>query len=190
MSEQTSTQKNRKRKLLGRGTGYLSAAGPQSRFILFLIFLLVAYTFLLRVFQKMAVIVALPVFLPISLITLLVFIGIVGTVYSHKFIGPMVRIRRAIEQLAEGDMAVSLRLRDTDDPMLIDLVKAIGRLSEHRRNTHALIESAARELAAEIQALHATIQQGVDMSIVKQQVDNIQTRQGQLERTIKACRKH
>jgi hypothetical protein len=78
-----------KRIILGRGKGYISAAGPQYRFIVFLIFILVAYTLLLRVFQKLAEILQLPVFLPISLVTLLVFIGIIATLYSHKFVGPM-----------------------------------------------------------------------------------------------------
>ena len=65
-----------KRHVLGRGKGHLSAAGPQYRFIIFLLIVLGAYTFLLKVFQKLAEIVQLPVFLPIALITLLFFIGV------------------------------------------------------------------------------------------------------------------
>ena len=69
--------KTGKRQIMGRGKGYLNAAGPQYRFIVFLILLLFAYTFLLRVFQKLAEIVQFPIFLPIALVTLLIFIGIV-----------------------------------------------------------------------------------------------------------------
>lgn len=167
----------------------MSAAGPQSRFILFLIFLLVAYTFLLRVFQKLALIVAFPVFLPISLITLLVFIGIVGTVYSHKFIGPMVRIRRAVEHMAEGDTSISLRLRDSDDPMLKELVKSLGRLCEHSRNTQTLVQSAARELGSEIRSVHEKVRQGVDKNELLSMFDSMRAKQEHLDKAISLCRK-
>ena len=141
-----------KRIILGRGKGYISAAGPQYRFIVFLIFILVAYTLLLRVFQKLAEILQLPIFLPISLVTLLIFIGIVGTLYSHKFVGPMTRIRRALDQMAEGEVTICLRLRETDDPMLKDIVKSISRLCEHTRNEHVLVRDRARDLFNAVQA--------------------------------------
>ena len=142
-----------KRIVLSRSKGYISAAGPQYRFIVFLIFILVAYTLLLRVFQKLAEILQLPIFLPISLITLLIFIGIVGTLYSHKFVGPLARIRRALDQMVEGDNTLCLRLRESDDPMLKDIVKSIGRLCEHARNEHTLIQNRSRELLVAVQAL-------------------------------------
>lgn len=179
-----------KRIVFGRGRGYLSAAGPQSRFIMFLIFLLVAYTLLLRIFQKLAEIVQLPIFLPISLITLLVFIGIVGTLYSHKFVGPMTRIRRAIEQLAEGDTAVSLRLRESDDPMLKDLVQSISRLCEHSRNAHTLVQETARDLFAACRVLQEKIQHGSDANELRKQLDVISIKQDLLDKAIKALRKH
>ncbi|HEX9020019.1 MAG TPA: hypothetical protein VF903_02030, partial [Nitrospirota bacterium] len=148
-----------KRVFLGRGKGYLNAAGAQYRFIIFLFVVLGVYTLLLKVFQKLAEIVQLPVFLPVALVTLLFFIGIVGTLYSHKFIGPMVRIRRAIEHLAEGDTNVSLRVRDSDDPALKELVMAITRLCEHSRDTHALIRETAKDLSGAITALQETVRQ-------------------------------
>src|SRR3989337_2412480 len=84
-----------KRLLVAKGKGYFNAIGPQTRFIVFIIFILITFTLLLRVFQKLAEILQLPLFLPISLVTMFIFIGIVGTVYSHKFLGPIFRIRRA-----------------------------------------------------------------------------------------------
>ena len=180
--------KNVKRTLSGRGKGYLlNVAGPQGRFIIFLIFLLVAYTLLLRVFQKLAQIVQLPVFLPLSLTSLLVFIGIVGTFYSHKFVGPMLRIRRAIEHLADGDPSICLRLRESDDPMLQDLVKAISRLCEHSRNTHTLIEDTAKDLFEEIQALQEKIREGADSAGIQKQLEDVRKKQELLDTAIKSC---
>ncbi len=77
--------------MLSRGKNHLiSFSGSQLRFIIFLILLLISYTVLLRVFQKIAEIVQLPIFLPIALISLLIFIGIVGILYSRRrFVGPL-----------------------------------------------------------------------------------------------------
>jgi hypothetical protein len=178
-----------KRLFIGSGKGYLNAAGPQARFIVFLLTVLIIFTIILRIFQKLAEIVQLPVFLPLSLITLLVFIGVAGTIYSHKFVGPLVRIRRAIEHLAEGDISISLRLRESDDPMLKDLVKAISRLAEHSRNTHTLVHDTVRELFADIAALQEKIQGGADKAEILKQFEVVRKRQELLEKAVQSSRK-
>jgi methyl-accepting chemotaxis protein len=178
-----------KRLFISSGKGYLNAAGPQARFIVFLLTVLIIFTIILRIFQKLAEILQLPVFLPLSLITLLVFIGLAGTIYSHKFVGPMARIRKAIERLAEGDSSISVRLRESDDPMLKDLVKAIGLLAEHNRNAHTLIQDAVQDLAADIAALRDNIQRGADMPEIQKQVEVIRTRQEALDKVVRSTRK-
>lgn len=178
-----------KRSLLGRGKGYLNLAGPQSRFIIFLVFVLMAYTLLLRVFQKLAEILQLPVFLPLSLISLLIFIGVVGTIYSHSFVGPMIRIRKAIDQLAQGDISVSLRLRDSDDPMLKELVDAIGRLCEHTRNAHAVINESAQDLLAEIQGLQQAIRGKSDRTEIEKILEQVIKKREILAKAVHAFEK-
>ena len=176
------------RTLLGRGKGYLNAAGSQARFIIFLIFVLVAYTLLLRVFQKLAEILQLPVFLPFSLVSLLLFIGVVGTIYSHAFLGPMVRIRRAIEQLAKGEIAASLRLRESDDPMLKELVSSLDNLCEHTRNTQGLIYDSAHELFSEIEALQAAVDKN-DTAEIRKHQPMVRKKQELLEKAVHSFRK-
>ena len=173
-----------KRSLLGRGKGYLNLAGPQSRFIIFLIFVLIGYTLLLQVFQKIAGILQLPLFFSISLLTLLVFIGVVGTVYSHSFVGPMIRIRRSIDQLAGGDISVSLRLRDSDDPVLKELADSIGRLCSHTRNAHTLINSSAQDLFADIVALQDAVRSGADQAELQKLINGIRTRHEVLQKAV------
>jgi len=175
-----------KRHLLSRGKGYLSSAGPQYRFILFLLVVLGVYTILLKVFQKLAEIVQLPVFLPIALITLLFFIGVAGTIYSHSFVGPLRRIRGALEHLAVGDTNISLRLRDSDDPMLKDLVKTISRLCDTSRCSNSLIRETAEDLFADIEALRQKIQQGADPGEIKKHVDGMRTKKDLLDNAIKS----
>lgn len=178
--------KTTERKYLTRGKGVLSATGPQARFILFLIFVLVAYTLLLRIFQKLAAIVELPVFLPIALMTLLAFIGIAGTLYSHRFIGPMVRIRRTLEQVAQGDCSVTLRLRDSDDPVLKDLVDTIGQLCERSRHSHRFIREAAAELSASLAALQDGIAKGLTGQALEKQLETIRQKQAALEKAVQS----
>jgi len=177
------------RKLIGRGGGVLSAAGPQARFILFLVLLLIAWTFLLKLFQKLAGIVDLPIFLPIALVTLLLFIGIAGTLYSHKFIGPLVRIRKTLDQVAAGDCSVTLRLRDADDPVLKDLAKTVGKLCEHNRHCHHLVRETAGDLQSGIAELRAAIRSGAAPAELERLLDAAQQKQTQLEQAVRALGK-
>ena len=178
--------KSAKRDYFARGKGVLSATGPQSRFILFLIFLLVGYTLLLRVFQKLAAIVELPVFLPIALIALLTFIGIAGTLYSHRFVGPLVRIRKTLEHVARGECSVTLRLRDSDDPMLKDLVRTIGHLCEQSRHTHTAVHNAARDLSSDLAALREGVQQGMSAEALQSRLESIRRKETALENELKS----
>ena len=182
--------KTSKRIILGKGKGYISAAGPQYRFIVFLIFILVAYTLLLRVFQKLAEILQLPLFLPISLVTLLIFIGMIGTIYSHKFVGPVARIRRALDQMAAGEDATSLRLRETDDPMLKEMVASISRLCEHTRSEHILIQDQARDLFSAVQALRDEVRKSsASVEQIEKRCADILNKQELFEQTIKSFHK-
>ncbi len=179
-------QKTGKRMFGDRSRGYLHATGPQFRFILFLILLLISYTVLLRVFQKLAEIVQLPIFLPISLIALLIFIGIGGILYSHTFVGPIIRIRKTLEHMVEGDTASSLRRRDSADPMLKELVNMITLVCENNRTSHSLIRHASQELFSEINALQNSIHRGVDKVEIQKHFDEIHKKQEILEQAMKA----
>lgn len=175
----------RKRAFLGRGKGYLPAAGSQYRFIIFLLIVLGIYTFLLKVFQKISEFMQLPLFLPIALITLLIFISVVGTMYSHTFIGPMIRIRRTLEHLAEGDAGVSLRLRESDDPILKELVQAITRVCEHSRHSHALIQEYASDLFKDVTILREKCQKGADANEIGTLIEGMGKKHDLLDNAIK-----
>jgi len=175
-----------KREYFTQGKGFLSSTGPQARFILFLIFLLIAYTFLIMIFRKLAKIVDLPVFIPIALTTLVAFIGIAGTLYSHRFVGPMVRIRKALEQVAQGDCSVTLRLRDSDDPMLKDLVQTIGGLCERTRLSHRSVHEAAQGLFTDLAALQESIAKGAQGVSLEKQLAAVRQRQATLEKAVQS----
>ncbi len=174
------------RQLWGRGKGYLNAAGSQYRFIIFLLLVLGAYTFLLKVFQKLAEIAQLPVFFTISLIALLFFVGVVGTLYSHTFVGPMQRIRRVLEHLSHGDTDVSLRLRDSNDPMLKDLVKTVTQLCDHSRSSHILVQETARDLFADIELLQEKVRLSAQREDIQRHIEGMRAKQDLLEKAIKS----
>ena len=178
-----------KRYYFARGKGVFSAAGPQARFIVFLIFLLIGYTFLLKIFQKLTNIVELPVFIPIALVTLLTFIGVAGALYSHRFMGPIVRIRRTLEHISDGDCSVTLRLRDADDPMMKELAGSITKLCDRSRNTHRSLRESADGLLKEITELSGSIRKGAAGAELEARVDRIQTRCATLEAALKSLGK-
>jgi hypothetical protein len=179
----------RKRHFVGRGKGYMSASGAQSRFILYLLLVLVCYTLLLLVFQKLSGFLPLYVFFPTALVILLIFIGIVGILYSHTFVGPLIRIRRSLQHMTEGEMNVSLRLRESDDPMLKELVKEVTLLCEHGRNTQALIREAARDLFGDLAGLQDKINKGADRADIQKHFEVVRRKQDLLEAAIRSFKK-
>ncbi len=178
--------KTDRKDLSSRSKGLLHPSAAQTRFILFLIFVLVAYTFLLRIFQKIAEIVDLPVFLPITLVTLLVFIGLAGTIYSHRFVGPMVRIRSTLERIADGDCHVTIRLRETDDPMMKDLAATISRLCAQGRHTHEALQITSEELFRALAELEDRVRTGAGAEDLKKQMDTVREKRAALERAVKS----
>ncbi len=179
-------QQTGKRVVLGRNKGYLSVAGPQYRFIIFLLIVLGIFTLLLKVFQKLAEFVDFPVFLPIALVTLLVFIGIIGAAYSHTIVGPLLRIRRTLQQLAEGEMSMNLRLRETDDPMLKEIAREISALCEHSRNSSAVLRESLRDLFKDVVVLQEMIRLDAPKSDIEKHLNELHKRQDEMEKMIKS----
>ncbi len=173
-----------KRHYFSRGKGLLSAAGPQARFIVFLLFLLIGYTFLLKIFQKLTGIMELAVFLPIALVTLLVYIGVAGTLYSHRFVGPIARIRRTLQQVADGDCSVTLRLRESDDPMMQELARSVSLLCDRSRHNHRSLRDAADGLLKEVTELLAGIDRGAEAGALREQAAHVRTRRETFEKAL------
>ena len=175
-----------KRQYLSKGMGYVNAAGAQARFIVFLFAVLIAYTFILLIFRKMAEILQFSLFFPIALVVLALFIGIVGTLFSHTFAGPLGRIRKAVDLMASGDTSVSLRLRDTDDPVLKELVAALNRLCDQSRNSQAMALDAAQELSRALAELYRALPAGEGSC--RSQVELVRKQHEQLERALRALK--
>lgn len=173
-----------KRHFLNKGMGHLSTSGIQVRFVIFFLVVLITYTFILLIFRKLAEILQFPLFFPIALSLLAIFIGVVATLYSHNFVGPLIRIRKAIDVLAEGDTSVTLRLRETDDPMLKDLVGSINRLCEHNRNAHALIGEAAEDLSRAVAEITRALAAGESGDKLRPHADLVRERQRALDQAL------
>lgn len=178
-----------KRVWISKGRGYFSAAGPQGRFIIFLVLVLGGYTLLLRVFQKLSEMLQLPLFLPISLVTLFAFIAIVGTLYSHTILGPLTRIQRAIGQMIDGEADICLRLRESDDPLLKDLAASLSTLCEHTRNSHAVIRDTAADLFNGVQSLIESVKGGAGAKDLAPLIESLRKKQDLLDKAIRSFRK-
>ncbi len=178
-----------KRRILSTGRGYLNAAGPQARFIVFLFGVLIAYTFILLIFRKLAEILQFPLFFLIALIILVLFIGVVGTLYSHRFTGPLARIKRAIDHLAQGDTSVSLRLRDSDDPILKDLVTSINLLCEQNRNSIALVRETAQDLSRAVADLSGAVHRSATAEEIRPQIELVRKKYDLFEQAARTVTK-
>lgn len=60
---------------------------------------------------------------------------LVGLRLTHRVVGPLVRISRAVRQMAEGDFAVHLKLRRGD--ALVELADAVNALAASLRSRNA-----------------------------------------------------
>ncbi|HAR46739.1 MAG: hypothetical protein A2X56_11670 [Nitrospirae bacterium GWC2_57_13] len=177
-----------KRVWLSKGRGYFSVAGPQGRFIIFLVLVLAGYTLLLRVFQKLSEMLQLPLFLPISLVTLFVFIAVVGTLYSHTILGPLTRIQRAINRMIDGEADICLRLREADDPLLKDLAASLSTLCEHTRINQAVIHDAAADLFNGVQSLIESVKGGAGAKDLAPLIETLRNKQDLLDKAVKSFR--
>lgn len=54
---------------------------------------------------------------------------LLGLLISHKTLGPTVPIQRYIEQLQEGKYSDRLKLRDQDEPRMIEIANALNALA-------------------------------------------------------------
>lgn len=70
----------------------------------------------------------------VELIVLVPLIILLGIRLTHRVVGPMARIKAALEQLGEGRYDLHLTLRDGD--VLADLAKSITRLAARLRDRH------------------------------------------------------
>ncbi len=87
--------------------------------------------------------------------------------------------------MAEGETIISLRLRDSDDPMLKDLVEVISLVCEKSRTSQLLIRDTSRDLISEITALEHSINRGADKAELQKHFDEIQKKEELLEQAIK-----
>ena len=126
---------------------------------------------------------------PISLVTLFAFIAVAGTLYSHTFLGPLVRIQRAVKQLIEGESDICLRLRESDDPLMKDLARSLSSLCEHSRNIQAVVRDAAADLFNEIQTLAESSKRGAGAKDLASLIDSVRQKQDVLDKAIRSFRK-
>jgi hypothetical protein len=96
------------------------------------------------------------------------------------------RIRKTLERVAQGDCSVTLRLRDSDDPVMKDLVNTIGQLCERSRHSHQFIQDAARDLSAALAALQDGMAKGLPALEIQKQMESIRQKQATLEKAVQS----
>jgi hypothetical protein len=88
-----------------------------------------------------------------------------------------------------GDLAINLKLRESDEPLLKDLAGSIDLLCEQGRKAHTVIQDAAAVLFNEMQTLSEKIERGAGAAELKGQAENVRKKQELLDRAIRSYRK-
>jgi hypothetical protein len=98
----------------------------------------------------------------------------------------MVRIRKTLEHVANGDCSVTLRLRDADDPMLKELAKTVGHLCERGRLSHQAVQKAADDLFNDLTVLQEHVRKGAPAGVMLEQMEAIGKKKAVLEKAVKS----
>jgi hypothetical protein len=98
----------------------------------------------------------------------------------------VVRIRKVLDQIVGGDYAVTLRLREADDPMMKDLAKTIGRLCEKSRHSCENLQFAAQDIFRDLTSLEEQVRAGATAADLQKTVESLREKKAALERAVKS----
>ncbi|MDH4099792.1 MAG: hypothetical protein OEV28_04395 [Nitrospirota bacterium] len=140
-----------------RRRNFLVDTQMQGRFIVFLIFFLIGYNILTVLLRKLAAQIELPIFVPIYLFVMAVYIGLVGIFYSHRLAGPLFKIRQILGEVARGDLFFNIHCRKENDPVIKDISSSINETVNGFRDSIREIESSSAALGKETSELRGKL---------------------------------
>ena len=85
------------------------------------------------------------------LIVVIVILGVLSIFVSHKIAGPVYRLKRSLEQITAGDLALRVHLRKGDD--LQDLADQLNLLTAEMQQFVSTLADESSALAGQIDAL-------------------------------------
>lgn len=132
---------------------YLINKEFQGRFAAFVIAVLIGYSAILLLFQKLARSVSFPLMIPIVFVGLIVFVGVASMFYSHRLAGPLFAIQRGTKEIAKGDLLIKLQMRKGHNIVFHQIVENINNLTDNLHDTVMKMEDKVVKLSKETRGL-------------------------------------
>lgn len=169
-----------------RRRNFLVDTQIQGRFVLFLIFFLIGYNILTKLLQKLATQMDFTIFVPIYLLVMALYIGLIGIFYSHKLAGPLYKINQILGEIARGDLFFNIYCRKENDQVIKDISSSINTTIDDFRDSIRGIESAIAALGRETEGLKDKIWcRRHELPEIMQHVDTLREKEKELQELIK-----
>lgn len=136
---------------------YLINKELQGRFAAFVITILIGYSLILLIFQKLSKSIAFPLMIPIVFGVLIVFVGVVSLFYSHRVAGPLFALQRATKEIANGDLLIRLNMRKESNIAFHQIAENVNAIRENFRETVFKMEDKLIRLSKETEDISEKI---------------------------------
>ncbi len=164
---------------------YLINKEFQGRFAAFVITILIGYSFILLVFQKMAKSVSFPLMIPIVFGILIIFIGVASIFYSHRFAGPLFAINRATKEMSKGDLLIRIFIRKEHNIIFHQIADNINNITDNFRETALKMEEKLILLSKETHGLAEKIASGKSKNELASQMEKVVKIEKELQAALK-----
>ena len=162
----------------------------QGRFAAFVITILIGYSFILLLFQKLSKSVSFPLMIPIVFGILIIFIGVASIFYSHRFAGPLSAINRATKEMTKGDLLIKIHIRKEHNVIFHQIAENINYISSNFRESVLDMEEKLILLSKESQHLSENIAKSKSKTELASQMEKVLKIEKELEaivRPFKVC---
>ncbi len=157
----------------------------QGRFAAFVITILIGYSFILLLFQRLSKSVSFPLMIPIVFGILIIFIGVASIFYSHRFAGPLFAINRVTKEMTKGDLLIKLFIRKEHNIIFHQIADNLNNISNNFRESVLNMEEKLILLSKETQSLSEKIANSKSKNEFAPQMEKILKIEKELEATLK-----
>lgn len=169
-----------------RRRNFLVDAQIQGRFVLFLIFFLIGYNILTVLLRKLALQIELPIFVPIYLAAMALYVGLTGIFYSHRLAGPLYKIKQILGEVARGDLFFNIYCRKENDQVIKDISSGINETVNGFRDSVREIESSVASLKKEADGLRDKLWcKRNEIPEIMEHIEAIRRKEEELEEVVK-----
>lgn len=160
----------------------------QLRFVAFVIIILIGYSSILLIFQKLAKLLLFPLMIPLVFGGLIIFIGIVSIFYSHRIAGPLFAIQRTLKEISEGELLTEVHIRKEHHSIFHQITENINKITENYRILVLKMDKRLNILLKETQSLSEKVKNGESKDKITVQVQEMLKMEKELTELLRSLR--